>query len=709
MNKRLIHSACALFAILALLTAALPAARAEGGTLFVTGYTVTVGDKPSSRLEKGATATITVSVKDTSDGSGTSSPGTLDITKLDDSFSGGTISVAKTSPDGAPLVYAVTVSGVQYKGTGQVLRLQVGHAGEPETYQTLDVTITEAQPYDPSATPRRDYDEPKEPAPAPMVLVSRSEMAKPIEAGQEIELDVTFRNLSPIRLKSPVVTFTPSDALTISGGTTSFVLGDIAAKQSATLTIHVKAASAIPSPAQSLGVEMKFNYNNNVSTVQGSITDKIAIPALGRENTPQPVVVVTRSPMEKPISPDETREVTITFKNTSTSRLVSPVATVAPSDSLLILNDTSTFVLGDIAPGGSRDIVVRVKALKEIASTNQSLSAELKYSYESGGMLTQATASDRVNLSAVVPSKADTPVPNIVIRSFTYGDGSVAAGSSFPLRFSFENTGTVKIENIVVTVDGGENFTMDGGTNTFYYKSLSAGGAQTQEVPMRAVPSGKSGAQSMGVGFKYEYLDGDKRTAASSDIRISVPIYQPDRFQINAPVVPETVNVGEEAEVTMAYVNKGKDDISNVEATVEGDGVETPARTQYLGNITAGTSGSIGFALSPTQAGPVDVVLKISYENADQQIQVKTFPVTLRAEELPPPDDFGGEEMMAEESGLPWLWIGLGAAAVIAIVVVVVIRRKKRAGTDDEGWTDWADETPDGAADSAENEAGKES
>ena len=442
---------------------------------------------------------------------------------------------------------------------------------------------------------------------------------------------------------------------------------------------------------------MKFNYNNNVSTVQGSITDKIAIPALGRENTPQPVVLVTRSAMDQPIAPDETRDVTISFKNAGTTKLVAPVATVAPSDSLIVLNETSTFVLEDIAPGAARSIVVRVKALKEISSTNQSISTELKYSYDSGGMLTQATASDRVNFSALVPSKADTPVPNIVIRSFTYGESSVAAGSSFPLRFAFENTGSIKIENIVVTVDGGENFTMDGGTNTFHYNALAAGAAQTQEVPMRAVPNGKSGAQSISVSFKYEYVDGDKRTSASADIRISVPIYQPDRFQLNAPVVPETVNVGEEAEVTMAYVNKGKDDISNVEAIVEGDGVDTPARTQYLGNITAGTSGTIGFALSPTAAGPVDVVLKISYENADQQIQVKTFPITLQAEELPPPDDFGDELPPMEEGGIPWLWIGLGTAAAAIIAAVVVIRRKKLSKTASDSWDSWEDETPDGA------------
>ena len=41
---------------------------------------------------------------------------------------------------------------------------------------------------------------------------------------------------------------------------------------------------------------------------------------------------------------------------------------------------------------------------------------------------------------------------------------------------------------------------------------------------------------------------------------------------------------------------------------MEGDGVETPARTEYIGNITAGTSGSIGFALTPTEAGETEVL-----------------------------------------------------------------------------------------------------
>ena len=156
------------------------------------------------------------------------------------------------------------------------------------------------------------------------------------------------------------------------------------------------------------------------------------------------------------------------------------------------------------------------------------------------------------------------------------------------------------------------------------------------------------------------------------------------------------MTVGEEAEVTLAYVNKGKDDIANVEATVEGDGVDTPARTQYLGNITAGTSGTIGFALTPTAAGETEIVLKISYEDADQQVQTRTFPIKLQAEEMVPMDDY--PDVMEEDpsGGIPWLWIGLGGAVLAAAAVVVILRKKvsrSAEGSWDGSWEE-TEETP---------------
>ena len=798
--------------LLALATALVPlAARAEGGNLYVTGYTVTnSGNGTVSAITKNGIANITVSIKDISESSGDKDPADLDISKLDDSFTGGTVSVKKTSQPGQPLSYEVKLTDVRYKGVGQTVRLQVGEKGKPDSYQNLEVTITEAVVYE---APQSVPDTTPEAAPAPMVLISRSDIASPLQPGQEKEIALSFQNLSGIRLKSPVVTLTPSEGLSLAGGSSSFALDDIMPKKTAVLKVRVRAADVIPSSSQSLGVELKFNYYNNLSSVQGSVTDKVTIPAQARESVPQPVVIVSRSPMDTPIAPDETREMTVTFQNAGAAKLVAPVVSVAPSeslmllndvstfllsdiepgksasislkvkaaktiasttqsiatelkygydngttltqaaasdkinipaqaresipqpvvlvtrsavdkpisagetmsltvtfqnagaakllspsasvtpsDSLILLNDTSTFLLPDLEPGKSASIPLRVKAAAEISSTTQSIATELKYGYDNGETITQATASDKVNLSANATLKSDVSVPSIVIRSFTYGGPSVAAGSKFPLSFTFENTGKTAIENVVVTVDGGESFTMDGSTNTFYYGSLSAGGTQVQDVPMRTVPTSKSGAQSISVGFKYEYVDGEKRSQASADIKISLPVYQPDRFHINAPTVPESVNVGEEAEILLSYVNKGKDDLANLEATVEGEGVSTPARTQYLGNVTAGTSGNIGFALTPEQEGDIKLVLKISYENGDQQVQTREFPITLRAIDIPPPDDYSPDDLPAEEGGFPVIpaAVGVGVAALAAAVVLV--RRKKAAGAAKDSWSDWNDE-----------------
>ena len=141
-----------------------------------------------------------------------------------------------------------------------------------------------------------------------------------------------------------------------------------------------------------------------------------------------------------------------------------------------------------------------------------------------------AFAEDGANTSDAPGAGADNsveqiagPVPNIIINNFTYGDGSVAVGSTFNLGFTFQNMGKVAVSNMVVTVDGGENFAISGGTNTFYYDALNAGAALTQTVPMQTLASAKNGAQGIDISFKYEYVDGAARSSNTSDIKIPYP------------------------------------------------------------------------------------------------------------------------------------------------------------------------------------------
>lgn len=415
MKHSILRTGLSVLLLLAILAASLPAVfAAEGSNLYITGYRVTnsAGTTVYS-ITKGSVVDITVSIKDTGDGTGQNDPKALDITKLDDSFTGGVLFVEKTSAPDAPLVYAVHLTGLTYKGVGQNLKLQVGTAGQPDSYQTLELTITEAVVYEAPQPTSEPVPTPPEPIPAPTVLVSRSAMDKPIEAGQSISVTITFENLSRTRLTSPVVTFTPTDGISIAGGSSSFPLPDIAGKKSVSLTVTVQASSTIPSPAQSLGVDLKFNYFNNVSTVQGTMTDKINIPALGRDSVPQPVVLITRSPLERPLAPEESATITMQFQNTSSTRLVKPVVAITPSESLMVLNDAATFLLPDIDPGKTVSIAVRIQAARGNTTTSQSLSAELKFGYDNGGMLTQASVSDKV----IIPTLAKETVPQPVVLS----------------------------------------------------------------------------------------------------------------------------------------------------------------------------------------------------------------------------------------------------------------------------------------------------
>lgn len=143
MKHNTIRRAAALLMILLALTAAWPAAaRAEGGSLFVTGYTVTdTFGFPLGSIAKGTSVNITVSLRDIGGGA---ESGQLDAVKLDDSFTGGSLSVVKTSAEGMPLTYDIRLTNLQYKGVGQSLKLQVGQAGSPESYQGVELTITEA-------------------------------------------------------------------------------------------------------------------------------------------------------------------------------------------------------------------------------------------------------------------------------------------------------------------------------------------------------------------------------------------------------------------------------------------------------------------------------------------------------------------------------------------------------------------------------------
>ncbi len=125
-------------------------------------------------------------------------------------------------------------------------------------------------------------------------------------------------------------------------------------------------------------------------------------------------------------------------------------------------------------------------------------------------------AADAATTAPAAPAAG--PVPNVIITNFTYGDAPAAVGGDFTLGYTFQNMGRVAVQNMVVTVDGGDSVSIAGGTNTFYVDWLDAGYSLTQSVPMQALGSAASGAHAVTVGFRYEYVDAGVRSSGSSEI-----------------------------------------------------------------------------------------------------------------------------------------------------------------------------------------------
>ena len=431
---------------------------------------------------------------------------------------------------------------------------------------------------------------------------------------------------------------------------------------------------------------------------------------------PAPKAILSRNEMPSSMKAKEERMITVYVKNVGNTTMSNPIISFTPSDSLMLPGTGSTLQMNSIAPGKTESVEILVRALDQVTSSSQYLDAELKFEYYNRVATVDGSSSGRITIPAKVTEEKkekpeeektiiDSPVPNLIITHFNYGGASVAAGSAFDLSFDFVNTSSkLAAENVVVTVEGGEGFTIKGSTNTFYFEKVKAGGKKTVSVPMKVMQTVANGAQPVSVNFKYEYVDNKKRNAASADLKITVPVYQKDRFEIARPVVPVMVYAGEENSITMSYVNKGKSDILNVEATLEGN-VDTYTPVQNIGNLEPGKSGTIAFSVTATEAGEAEFTIKVTYEDANGDTKTREFPVTMAVEEMVF-DDPGMEEPMdpgmeePEKTGLR-LPVILGIAAAVIIAAILIIRKRKKAAAlkkEAAMWDSWDDDMTGGGS-----------
>ena len=420
------------------------------------------------------------------------------------------------------------------------------------------------------------------------------------------------------------------------------------------------------------------------------------------ETIPEPRAVFSSDGMSTAIAAGQTKTITVYIQNAGTTAMRDPILTLKSSGSLLIMG-SQDYMLDDIRAGRDTAVTVTVKALDKIESQMQTIDATLSFYYDNGTQLTGGSASGSVNvLSTVTKDTKDeetiaSPTPIVILSKYNYGGSSVAAGSSTNLSFSFTNTSkTIKIENVMVTVTGGQDLMLNGSTNTFYFESVAASGSKTVTVPMKAAQLISASAQDVKIDVTYEYVDQNARKSGNATLSLSVPLYQPDRFEMSEPTSSYTGYVGEETSLTIDYVNKGKSAINNVEATISGD-IDSPTPYQRVGTIDGGKNGTIAFAVTPQLEGENQVKIVITYEDSNGNTKERVFEATVEAMAYEPTDPGMDDPGMIDPepaSTFPWKYVIIAVVAALIVLLIVLRIRKKKAKQKAEQalWDKWDEE-----------------
>ena len=459
-----------------------------------------------------------------------------------------------------------------------------------------------------------------------------------------------------------------------------------------------------------VGNTLKFTvYYDDNTTQEFSIVVNECVPYTEPEKPtptviPEPHAVFSSDAAMSSIAAGESKIISIYVKNVGTTTMRAPMVTLTPSEGLMITDSQSAYTLDDIRPNQSGVVLVSVKAVDKITSASQSLKVDANFYYDNGtSAATSGSASGSVNVPATVTKDTQneegvaSPTPIVILSKYNYGGSSVAAGSSTNLSFSFTNTSKkLKIENVMLTVTGGTDLMLNGSTNTFYFDSVAAGGSKSVTVPMKAAQLISASAQEVQIAVTYEYVDQNARKSGSASLSLSVPLYQPDRFELSEPKTAYTGYVGEETSLTIDYVNKGKSAISNVEATISGD-IDSPTPYQRVGTIDGGKNGTIAFAVTPQLEGENQVKIVITYEDSNGNTKERVFEATVEAmayEPIDPGTDDPGMIDPEPANTFPWKYVIIAVVAALIVLLVVLRIRKKKAKQKAEQalWDKWDEE-----------------
>lgn len=294
-------------------------------------------------------------------------------------------------------------------------------------------------------------------------------------------------------------------------------------------------------------------------------------------------------------------------------------------------------------------------------------------------------------------SDSDGSVPRVIVTGFDTEPKEVRAGTDFTLKVHLKNTSKkTRVKNMLFDLNAPEEgsdeqttapaFLPSSGSSSVYLDGMKANGTADISIKLNAKSDLLQKPYSVELSMKYEDSGSNSVESASS---LSIPVKQNARYEFSDfEINPESVAVGDEANVMCSLYNLGRIKLYNVRATFEGNSIEK--EEVFVGNVESGATASIDAMLKGAQAteGPEPVTMTMSYENEEGEATTEQKELMLEVTESA--EEMGGEPMMSlddEESGgfpIVPVVIAIGVIGMAAAAVVLLKERKKRMRKSEE-------------------------
>ena len=443
-------------------------------------------------------------------------------------------------------------------------------------------------------------------------------------------------------------------------------------------------------------LRFKITYTNDNTTfsVQKTITE--CQPTSTTSNSDRSDLTLQTYSMDRTgIKEGEKFNLNLVVKNNGTlpNNHITAVLDGLNSDEITVNGQLDTKTINTMEAGATASLSFPMICNPKMTSKNYMVKVQLS-SDESPAPVPFNVFVPVTGTKSATESGSDKPnasKPLIIIENYDYGGQPVLGGKEFNLKMNFKNTNTTtQIENLKMTVSsvaGTDDksvagaFTPAKSSNTFFIAKVAPGANFSEQIALIAKSDATPNSYGVTIAFNYEAVLEGTREAIDSTETISIPLTQPDRFEVNDAELPEPMYMGEPGQLSINYVNKGKSKIFNLSVKLDGNFTSSEMNS-YIGNIESGAGDSFQASLNPSAEGTLKGTAVFSYEDATGATKSLTKEFTCEVATAQDSNDSMNSEPLPQPEGggssIPWFIWAIGGAVLIAAIVVFRIIHKKR-------------------------------